>query len=725
MNQDKIRFNRRRFLATAVSTGAGFTMAMSLPAGVWAGAAGGRDHRFNAFLTIDNYGAITFFCPSSEMGQGSLTSCAMVLAEELDVDWTKVRSVHAPLDRAYVNPFAGVQATAGSSSINAFWDILRRAGATARHMLVSAAAQKWKVSPAACVAGNSRIRHPATGRVLTYGELAGMAAGQPPPEDVRLKSLKDYRIIGASKKRLDIPAKVNGSAVFGADVSHPDLLTATVAVSPAFGGKLKSFNRKAALAQKGVTHVVDIPGGIAVVADSYWRAKKGLDAGRPVFSAPATPVDTTTIRKQMIRGLTKKAGRALDLGDTDGAMKKARRVVKARYEVPFLAHGTMSPQNATVLVKDGRIRIQAPTQAPEISALTASAVTGIPVDKIQVETTFLGGGFGRRFEQDVVAQAALISKRTGRRIKVLWSREEDIRHDFYRPCAVADFEVGLDEKGWPVAWSNRLVSPCIASRAAPMIINDGWDAWSVDGANNIPYKIPNQKISYRIENTPVPVGFWRSVGSSINGFFVEAMIDELAVAAGKDAYRYRRHLLRHDPRFLRVLDLAAEKAGWDKPPPSGRYRGLAIHKCAPSTSDEIGGVVCHIVEITCPAPENIRVEKVVCAVDCGLPVNPDNITAQMEGGLIFGLTATLRGNITLEEGAVTQSNFHDYPMVKMAEVPEIETHIVPSRGHPGGVGEPGVPPIAPALISAVHAATGRRLRSLPLSDHGLAGGLSH
>ncbi|HEC86049.1 MAG TPA: xanthine dehydrogenase family protein molybdopterin-binding subunit, partial [Thioploca sp.] len=506
---------------------------------------------------------------------------------------------------------------------------------------------------------------------------------------------------------LDTPAKVDGSAQFGIDVKVPNMLIATIKQSPVFGGKVKHYNEAAAKTIKGVKAVVEIPNGVAVVAENYWQAKKGLDALNVRFAETEYDnIDTASITKVLQQGLTEKGAVAHSSGDVQAALKAAKTTLEAEYSVPFLAHATMEPMNCTADVRKDSCEVWVGTQIQDGAQQLAAKVTGLPKEKITVHTTYLGGGFGRRFELDFVAQAVLLSKAVGQPIKLVWSREEDTQHDFYRPAMITKFTAGLDNNGMPTAFKARIVGQSVFQRVFPGMVKNGLDPAAVEGIAELGYDIPNQYTDYVMKKTHVPVGFWRSVGHSHNAFFVESFIDEMAHSSGKNPYQLRRALLSKKPRFIKVLETLADKSAWEKPAAKGRYRGMAIH-------NSFGSIVGEVAEISVNDRGDVTVHRVVCVVDCGIAVNPSTIKAQMESAIVFGLSA-LKEAITLKNGRVEQSNFHDFPVLPMAEMPQVDVHIIPSEDKPGGVGEPGTPPIVPAVTNAIFAATGKRIRSLPL-----------
>jgi isoquinoline 1-oxidoreductase beta subunit len=662
----------------------------------------------NAWLRVDGDGKVTVIVNKSEMGQGIYTSLPMLVAEELEVDLASVTVEAAPADPKYAGPGAPFMLTGGSTSVRRSWETLSRAGAAARTLLVAAAAETWSVPVADCRAAHGKVMHAASGRSLGYGELAARAAKLSPPADVEPKPAKDHHLVGTRAPRLDTPSKVDGSAVFGLDVKLPDLRVAVVERCPVFGGKVKSLDAAAARAVAGVEKVVQISSGVAVVARGYWPAMQGRRALKIVWDEGANAKNTSaSIEKAFAAAAARPGAVARKTGDVDAALAHAHKRVEAVYAVPFLAHAPMEPLNCTAHVRADGCDVWVPTQAQTWAQMTAAKITGLPPPSVRVHTTLLGGGFGRRAEQDFVAEAVEISKAVRAPVKVIWSREDEIQHGLYRPALWTRLEAGLGADGWPIAWRQTIVSPSIFARVMPGMIKNGIDATAVEGsAFDMPYAIANVRCDWVHEEAGVPVGFWRSVGHSIHAFVTESFVDELAAAAGKDPLAFRRQLLKGAPRPLAVLELAAKKAGWGTPPPAGRKRGLAVH-------ESFGSFVAQVAEISVEG-KTPRVHRVVCAVDCGRLVNPDTIEAQMQGGIAFGLGAALHGAITIDGGHVVQSNFHDYPVLRMNEMPHVEVHLAPSGDAPGGIGEPGVPPIAPAVANAYFAATGTRLRRLPI-----------
>ena len=700
--------SRRDFLTTSAIAGAGLAIGFHIPAGRRFGPAPAAPFAPNAWLRINPNESVLIVVDRSEMGQGVTTSLPMLLAEELEADWSKITIEFAPADKAYINPMFGMQGTGGSTSVRAAYTPLRKAGAAAREMLIAAAAATWGVGASECRAEKGVVIHSGSNRRLTYGTLAAKAATMPLPHDVPLKEPKDWKILGTRVRRLDTPPKVDGSAQFGIDVRQPGLLVAVIARSPVFGGKVKSFDATKAKAVPGVRNVVQVSTGIAVVADGYWAAKKGRDALDVTWDeGPTAAVSSATIAQLFTQRADQPGAQARHDGDAQGALPAAASKLDAVYEMPFLAHATMEPMNCTAHVRADGVDIWAPTQFQTGAQGLGAGIGGVPPEKVRVHTTYLGGGFGRRFELDFIKEALETSKAAGAPVKLIWSREDDIRNAQYRPASLHRLQGGLDASGQPVAWTHRIVAPSIMARVFPDTVKNGLDGEAVEGGVGVPYTIPNVHVDYQLTDTGIPVGFWRSVNNSFNAFAVETFIDELAHAAKKDPYEYRRDLLGKAPRHLGVLNLAASKAGWGTPLPSGRARGIAVYKAFET-------YVAEVAEVSVDSDGTPHVHRVVCAVDCGPVVNPDIVEAQMQSAIVYGLTAALWGEITIDNGRVKQSNFHDYRMLRLADMPMVEVHIVPSTDAQGGVGEPGTPPIAPAVCNAIFALTGKRIRKLPI-----------
>ena len=711
MSTPSSKVSRREFLETTAAAGAGLVIGFHLPAGGRFAAAPAAAAPFapNAWLRISPDNSVLIVVDRSEMGQGVATALPMLVAEELDADWTTIKIEFAPADKAYINPIFGMQGTGGSTSVRAAYTPLRKAGAAAREMLVAAACQTWGVDRVDCRTERGAVIHTGSKRRLSYGQLATKAATIPVPAEPKLKDPKDWKILGHRVKRLDTPAKVDGSAQFGIDVKAPGLLVAVVARCPTIGGKVASFDPTKAKAVPGVKDVVQISSGVAVVADGYWSAKKGRDALDVKWDdGPNAQVTSASISQLLTEQAGKPSAQARHDGDPDGALAGAASKVDAAYELPLLAHATMEPMNCSAHVRSDGVDIWAPTQFQTGAQGLGAKIGGVPPEKVQVHTTYLGGGFGRRFELDFIQEALETSKAAGTPVKVVWSREDDMQHDQYRPASVHQLRAGLDQSGHPVAWTHAFAAPSIMARVfGPGTIKNGIDEETVEGAVGMPYGIPNVHVQYALTDLGIPVGFWRSVNNTFNAFVVESFIDELAHAAKKDPYEYRRDLLGKAPRHLGVLNLAASKAGWSTPLPAGRARGIAVWKSFET-------YVAEVAEVSLEPDGTPRVHRVVCAVDCGPVVNPSIVEAQMESAIVYGLTAALWGEITLDKGRVQQSNFHNYRMLRLAQMPKVEVHIVPSSDSQGGVGEPATPPIAPAVTNAIFALNGKRIRKLPI-----------
>jgi isoquinoline 1-oxidoreductase beta subunit len=665
----------------------------------------------NAFIRIGQDGRVTLTIPQVEMGQGTFTSCSMLVAEELEVDLSQLQVDQAPPnEKLYGNPLlGGLQVTGSSNSIRAFFEPLRQAGAAARTMLIAAAADTWSVDANTCHAERGEVTHVPSGRKLTYGALVDKATTLHLPETVALKDPKDFKLIGTPAKRLDTPAKVNGSAVYSIDASVPGMRIATVAACPVFGGKLKSVDDSKALAVKGVHQVVRLDDAVCVVADHMGAAKKGLAALEIQWDeGPNAKLTTTDIVAEMEKASEQRGVVVRNDGDVGQALAGAKTKLDAVYQVPFLAHTTMEPVNCTVHVTPDRCEIWVGTQVISRAQAVAAKITGLPPDKIVIHNHFLGGGFGRRLEVDFIAQAVAIAKQVDGPVKVIWTREEDVQHDMYRPYFYDRLFAGLDADGMPVAWSHRICGSSIIARWAPPFFNNGFDPDTVDGALDVPYAFPNIRLEY-VQHEPkgIPTAFWRSVGPSHNIFVVESFVDELAAAAKKDSVEYRKALLDKTRRAKAVLELAAEKAGWRQTMPKGSGRGVSVQTT-------FGSYMAQVAEVEVSTQGDVRVKRVTCAVDCGIAVNPNTIEAQIQSAIIYGLTATLFGEITLKDGRVEQSNFDNYRALRMNEAPVIDVHIVQSNEAPGGMGEPGTSALAPAVTNAIFAATGVRLRKLPI-----------
>lgn len=701
--------SRRSFLKTSALAGGGLVLGFTLP-GATRLATAATAFKPNAYLRIGTDNRITVICGLSEMGQGVHTAIPMLVAEELDADWAKVSVVQAPADPAFNNPIFGMQATGGSTSVRGHWEPMRKAGAAARAMLVAAAAEKWKADPADCRTENGMVLHK-SGKKLSYGRLAHAAGRQAVPAKPDLKNPKDFRILGTERRRLDTPAKVNGSARFGLDVRLPGMLVAVMARPPVPGGKLVSVDDSKAKAIQGVRQVITIPSGVAVLADGFWAAKKGRDALEIKWDNGAhATLSSDAISRTLAEAAAK--GGAVARSEGDAAAPAAKRL-QAVYEAPYLAHACMEPMNATVWVKPGEVEVWAGTQSQGPSQGILGQVTGVAPGKVKVNTMYLGGGFGRRFAPDFTVDATLLSKMSGKPVKLVYTREDDMRAYFYRPASVTRFSGGLDASGKAVSFSASVASPSIMEASGFMKIPaSGVDDMAVEGIKDCPYDFPNLRVEYARHEPGVQVWFWRSVGHSQNLFFIESFVDEMAAAAGKDPYEFRRSLLGKQPRYKGVLELAAQKAGWGKPLPPGVHRGIAV-------AQSFGSYVAEVAEVSVGKDGKVKVHRVVGAVDCGMTVNPLIVKRQIESAIVYGLSAALYGRISFKDGQVEQSNFHDYPVLRIDEMPEVEVHIAASSEAPGGMGEPGLPPLAPALANAIFAATGKRVRKLPIDTEQL------
>jgi isoquinoline 1-oxidoreductase beta subunit len=740
MDKKTIDQDRRRFLKISAAIAGGLLIGVHLP-----GCNKPTDfstkkrkpqtHTFapNAWIRIGRDGTVTLSVHHSEMGQGVMTALPMLVAEELEVDWSQVRTEFAPAAPVYKNPAFKIQMTGGSTSIRTSWGDLRQAGAVARELLIAAAAQTWGVPSSECRAVKGTVVHHPSGRCLRYGELVDRAASLPMPKDVRLKNPSEFKIIGKRMPRLDTSMKVDGSAVFGIDVQMPGLLAATVVHPPVFGTKVITFDASKAKAVPGARHVLAIDTGIAVVADTFWQAKKGMEALQVKWERGNNDdLNSEIIWKHWAERALQKGDVVRKDGDTEKALVKAAKTLRAVYEVPYQAHATPEPMNCIAYVHKNGCDIWVPTQNQDTTQETAARITGLDYEDIHVHTTFLGGGFGRRIEADYVAEAVQISQAVKAPVKVIWTREEDVQHDFYRPATYNVLQAGLDNNGCPTAWTHRIVGPAFMDRLIPQFtpsIVPLWfprplknlSAWfagalvprfrndekATEGAAELAYAIENVRVEYIKDDPGIPTGFWRSVYHSQNAFVVESFIDEIAAATGKDPFELRHELLQKAPRLRAVLDLAAHKAGWRQRPLKGIHRGIAVH-------DYHDTPVAQVAEVSVDPKGKVKVHRIVCAVDCGIVVNPKIVEAQIESAIAFGLTATLKSAVTIRKGRVEQSNFDNFPLLRMDEMPKVEVYIVPSTNPPSGIGETGVPPIAPAIANAVFAATGKRVRKLPI-----------
>jgi isoquinoline 1-oxidoreductase beta subunit len=671
----------------------------------------------NAWIVIQPDDTVVIRVARSEMGQGICAALPMLVAEELECDWAKVRPEFVePGENLRRKRAWGDMSTGASRAVTGSQEHLRRAGATAREMLIAAAAARWNVLATECRVRDGIITHAPSGRRLSFGQIAEAAASVEPPKHVRLKEPSEWRLIGTRQNRADVPAKVLGQPVFAIDVRLPGMHYAAIAQCPVFGGTLQNVNEGGLRGMQGIRRVLKFPDHVVVVADSWWRAQKALKALHLEWSAGSSARRSSPEISQLLQeGLSATEG---NIGREDGnvelAMRQARSQITADYSVPFLAHTTMEPQNCTAHVTPGRVEIWAPTQDGETALATAAAAAGAPPQRVIVHKMMLGGGFGRRgMVQEFIQQAVLVAREFDQPVQLIWSREEDIQHDLYRPATMARLTAALNAAGLPIALRIRVSGPSLLASIAPEMMASGSDPQSLDGlTEDMAYAVPNYRVDYAMRNTDVPIGPWRSLSHSQTAFFKESFIDEMAHAAGQDPYLYRRKLLTHQPKHLAVLDAVADKAGWNAPLPPGMGRGIAIHASCSS-------ICAQVVEAYVDDGGQVHVHRVVSAIDPGYAVNPLSIEMQSESAIVYGLSAALYGEISIRDGRVEQSNFHDYPALRMSEMPSIETLIVASGGFWGGCGEPPLPPVAPALCNAIFGATGQRIRSLPLKNHTL------
>ncbi|MGE0385199.1 MAG: molybdopterin cofactor-binding domain-containing protein [Gammaproteobacteria bacterium] len=692
-----------------LKSGAALVIGFALPLAPRRTAAAPGDGRFDAiaWLRIGTDDRVTVLCGSAEMGQGVLTAIPMLVAEELDADWSKVAVEQAPTDKAYANPMFGVQATGGSTTVRAHWEPLRRAGAAARQMLVSAAAARWQVDAAQCRTEAGAVIHPDGRQRLNYGSLAGAASKLPVPEAPPLKEKADFRILGQPLKRLDTPAKIDGSAMFGIDAQLPGMLVAVMARAPLPGAKPARVDDTKARAVRGVEQIITIEHGVAVLANGFWAAKQGRDALQIDWDLGGrSGLDDARVHAMLSEGAD--AGGILARNDGDVGAARTAHTVESQYGSPYLAHACMEPLNCTAWLNGDALDVHVGTQAQGPLQGALAQIAGVAPEKVQVHEMLLGGGFGRRFAMDFAIDATLLSKLSGKPVKLMFTREDDTRAGFFRPVSIGRFSAGTDAAGRPVSLRATLASPSIVAGSGFLKLGeDGIDDQAVEGVKDMPYDIPNVQVRWaRVEPGP-QVWFWRSVGHSQNIFYMESFIDELAAAAKADPFEYRRALLSKQPRYKGVLELAANKAGWGRPLPAGVFRGIAV-------AQSFGSYVAEVAEVSVQEDGTARVHRVVAAVDCGSIVNPAIIRRQIEGGIVYGLTAALYGRLSLRDGSIQEGNFHDYPLLRMNEMPKVEVHILDSSEKPGGIGEPGTPPIAPALTNALFAATGKRIRTLPV-----------
>lgn len=730
------KWSRRAFISTGIAAGGVVVFGVAIRRGNRADkvrelVANADESLFDAWLKIAPDNTITVIVPHAEMGQGVHTTLAMMLADELDADWSIVNVMEAPSDPEYANyalargytagdadfpawlvdtvdgfffratQVMSLQLTGGSTSVRTTGQIaMRTAGAAARAVLLQAAADSWHLPANELTTRNSRVTHAASGRSASYASLAPAAARLSLPDKPTLKRSDDFRIMGSSPQRDDIPAKVDGSAMFGIDAALPGMKYAAIRAAPVFGGSVSTLDSASVQDMPGVRKVIDLGDAVAVIADGYWQARQALDQLQVEFDDGGNSHwEQDDIYSQFGADLDKAARSGdermdFESGNAHSALTAAARVLDAEYRVPYLAHSPMEPMNCTAWVHDGQCELWTGTQNPLGFAKDVGDTLGLDIEDVTLHNQYLGGGFGRRAFSDYATQAARIAVTVPYPVKLIWSREEDTRHDHYRQASISRFRGGLDDDGWPVAWHNHYANKH-DPREAP----------------HIPYAIDHQRIVYTKSKTHVPWGFWRSVDHSLHAFFTESFIDEMAVAAGRDSYEYRRELLKHKPRFLAVLDLAAEKAGWGEARTANHGRGISIHR-------SFGTIVAEVVDVEVVDGE-LSIPRVVCAVDAGYAIHPDGMAAQMESGIAYGITAALYGEISIRRGAVVQSNFHDYPMLRMDKAPAVATHIINSGASLGGAGEPGTPPIAAALTNAIFDATGIRIRELPVRQHDL------
>jgi isoquinoline 1-oxidoreductase beta subunit len=715
---------RRQFVVSSTSAAGGLAIsvafrspanAASIGAQVWG--PDGTPDELNAFLAIEPDGNILIRSPHNEMGQGAITALPMIVAEELECDWSKVKVEYASASRNLRDKNVyGDMVTAGSRGVRTSWKMLLQAGASARERLIAAAAQRWNVPASECTAANSKVSHEKTGRSLDYGALAADASKIQFDKEPPIRTPDQFKLIGKSLARLDTPLKINGSAKFAIDTQVPGMVYAAIANCPVFGGKLKSVDETPAKGRRGVVQVVKLDDAVAVVADRFWRAKEALALLKPEWeTGEAGKTDSIQFAKLYRDALDGPMVRARNDGDVDSVFTNGGKVVEAVYEAPHLAHAQMEPLNATVILQADKLEVWLGSQSPMGSISQAAAASGLKREQIVVHNCFLGGGFGRRTQNDEMRQAILVAKQVGKPVKLVWTREEDMTQDRYRPQAAVRLKAALGSDGMPVALDARIAVGSILRSIGRTNSDNGLENQAIEGIANTNYKIPNIRVGCMLKNTHVPVMFWRSVGSSQNAFFMESYVDELAHAGGHDAYKFRRALLAHRPDFLGVLDKIAEKSDWGKPMEPGRGRGIAIHECYDT-------IIGQVAEVTVSKKGEVKVDRVVAAVDCGHVVNPGIVEAQIQGGVIYGLSAALYGEITIKNGQVEQNNFDSYEVVRLADTPKIEVYLALSGGKKwGGIGEPGTAATAPSIANAVFAATGIRVRSMPLKNAKLAG----
>jgi isoquinoline 1-oxidoreductase beta subunit len=725
MNQIvKTSITRRHFVVASASAAGGLAISVAFPGLADAASIGAQawgpestPNEVNAFLAIDPDGSILIRSPHQEMGQGAITALPMIVAEELECDWSKVKVEYAsPARNLREKNVYGEMTTVGSRGVRTSWQMLLQAGASARERLIAAAAQRWNVSPSDCEAANSKITHKTTGRSFDYGALAADAANIKLDKEPAIRMPDQFKLIGKRLARLDTPLKINGSAKFAIDTVVPNMVYAAVSACPVFGGRLKSVDDAPVKGRRGVLQVVKLDNAVVVVADRFWRAKEALALLKPEWAAgEAGNTDSAQFAKLYRDTLDGPMVSARNDGSVEDAFGKGGKFVEAVYEAPHLAHATMEPLNATVHLQPDKLEVWLGSQTPMGTIRQAAAASGLKPEQIVIHNCFLGGGFGRRSINDEMRQAILVAKEVGKPVKLVWTREEDMTQDRYRPQAAVRMKAALGPDGMPTAFDAKIAVGSILRSTGINKVENGIEAQAVEGFANIPYAIPSVRVGCMLKNTHVPVMFWRSVGSSQNAFFVESYIDELAQAAGQDPYKFRRALLAGKSDFLGVLDTIAEKSDWGKPLGQGRGRGIAIHEC-------YGSIIGQVAEVTVSQKGEVKVDRVVAAVDCGHVVNPGIVEAQIQSGVIYGLSAALYGEITIKQGRVEQGNFDEYQVVRLADTPKIEVYLALSGGKKwGGIGEPGTAATAPAVANAVFAATGTRVRSMPLKNVKLPG----
>ena len=738
-NKSSTPVDRRQFLITAGLAGGALVLKSTFQPEALAAGEPAKGIPLNAWVRIGTDDSLTIIVSQAEMGQGIRTTLPAVLAEELGADWSRVRLEESPTDPAYRNPRINWQFTGNSESTPSFFELMRHMGASAREMLVGAAAQKWNVTPATCHAEAGKVVHKNSRRSARFGDLVEAAARITPPAKPPLKSEKDWSLLGKSLGRVENPAKIDGSAIFGLDCTLPGLVLAAVRQCPVFGGEVASFDRSSIAGFPGIIDVVKIPNGIAVVGETYWQAKSALDALNVTFNeGPAATVSTGTLRDNYRRAMEGNdwllvhvegnadalhheypnvplAKNTIPAASATASRETYPTILSQEYESQFLAHATMEPMNCTARVTGDTVEIWAPTQGQEITRLTIAGALNLPKENIQVSRTFLGGGFGRRLVAfDFALQSVLISKAVGRPVKVIWSREEDMQHDIYRPATLHRVTAGINEYGKLRAISHRLVSPSILQYVYAAAVTDVYDPSCLEGLLETHYEIPNIRVDFKLLRVPVPTSVLRTTGFGPNIFALESFIDELAAHKGINPYQYRRDLLINSPRSLAVLDLAAQKANWDTPVPRGNYRGIAY-------ADAFGTHIAHVVELSVSKDRQVKIHKVICAADPGTVLDPDITTNSLEGGIAWGLSCAFKSEITFDRGRTVQSNYHDYSIIRMPEMPPVEIHLISSGARPlGGVGEVGPVTLLPAIANALFAATETRFRSLPLSKHGFS-----